>query len=340
MKLPILIAGILAIAIPSIASAQGFETNLIYGMRANTDVRELQDFLKDQGFFRGPITGNYFSLTRSAVIRFQIKNGVKPANGQFTTTTREIAQKMIDPEQDVQEMPTTTSYLDYPIGTYLLPSSSTTYPVLDGSTSNLQPSNPTIIYYPVYVPQNEPIVGSNEIQVVQTSSPVVEAPKDTTAPKVVYEGWTTKYISTRTASYGSFKCMNCIAIFTDEPTKINLEYIKLQKTDSGSSYNFQVDSQNNPIAAGPIQIWTDDGKISDSHIFITKPLMQDSTSSQYTYRFSVTDAAGNTYKTLYTGSYQMEVPWTTGKVVEFVSSDDPNIPSEFYTVNNGVRTNY
>jgi hypothetical protein len=52
------------------------ENNLYYGMRNNPQVRCLQEFLKNQGpdiYPEGLVTGNFLSLTRQAVIRFQEK---------------------------------------------------------------------------------------------------------------------------------------------------------------------------------------------------------------------------------------------------------------------------
>ena len=55
---------------------QKFENNLYYGMRNNFEVRCLQEFLKIQGpeiYPEGLVTGNFLSLTKVAVIRFQEK---------------------------------------------------------------------------------------------------------------------------------------------------------------------------------------------------------------------------------------------------------------------------
>lgn len=53
-----------------------FENNLYFGMTNNSEVRCLQEFLKNQGtgiYPEGLVTGNFFSLTEKAVIRFQEK---------------------------------------------------------------------------------------------------------------------------------------------------------------------------------------------------------------------------------------------------------------------------
>lgn len=57
-------------------SCQKFEENLYYGMRNDGRVKCLQEFLKSQGLEIYPeslVTGNFLSLTKTAVIRFQEK---------------------------------------------------------------------------------------------------------------------------------------------------------------------------------------------------------------------------------------------------------------------------
>jgi len=54
----------------------GFKNDLYYGMMNNSEVHRLQIFLKAQGpeiYPEGLVTGNFLSLTRAAVIRFQEK---------------------------------------------------------------------------------------------------------------------------------------------------------------------------------------------------------------------------------------------------------------------------
>ena len=57
-------------------SCQRFESNLYFGLTNNAQVRCLQEFLKSQGpeiYPEGLVTGNFLSLTKAAVIRFQEK---------------------------------------------------------------------------------------------------------------------------------------------------------------------------------------------------------------------------------------------------------------------------
>ncbi len=63
-----------------------FDVNLHYGMRESEEVKRLQEFLKEQGsdiYEEGYITGNFFDMTKRAVIRFQEKHKediLKPFN--------------------------------------------------------------------------------------------------------------------------------------------------------------------------------------------------------------------------------------------------------------------
>jgi len=88
-------------------SCQRFENNLYYGMRQNSEVRCLQEFLKNQGseiYPEGLVTGNFLSLTKSAVIRFQEKYaseilrpfGLKKGTGFVNLMTRAKINEMIN----------------------------------------------------------------------------------------------------------------------------------------------------------------------------------------------------------------------------------------------------
>ena len=75
-------------AIPFAAFATGFERDLYFGVSNDADVTRLQEFLKLQGIYSGPVTGNFFSLTREGVKRFQEREGIAPAAGYFGPKTR------------------------------------------------------------------------------------------------------------------------------------------------------------------------------------------------------------------------------------------------------------
>lgn len=66
-----------------------FENNLSWSTPSGEEISRLQQFLTDQGYYSGPITGNFLFLTRDAVKLFQLKNGIEPTNGYVGPLTRE-----------------------------------------------------------------------------------------------------------------------------------------------------------------------------------------------------------------------------------------------------------
>jgi len=81
--------------LPTVAFAQAFDADLYFGIRSNDEVFQLQEFLADQGFYQGPITGNFFSLTLTAVKKFQVVNKITPASGYFGSKTRAKANGIL-----------------------------------------------------------------------------------------------------------------------------------------------------------------------------------------------------------------------------------------------------
>ncbi|MFC1630182.1 peptidoglycan-binding domain-containing protein [Patescibacteria group bacterium] len=91
---------------PSEVSCQEFTQNLSFGLRNNSRVRCLQEFLKFQGseiYPEGIVSGNFFSLTKTAVIRFQEKYsqdilvpwGLSEGTGYVGKTTREKINELL-----------------------------------------------------------------------------------------------------------------------------------------------------------------------------------------------------------------------------------------------------
>jgi beta-mannanase len=65
-------------------------------MKNNQEVKNLQQFLKDQGLYNYRITGNYYDLTYYSVIEFQKKHDVVPASGYFGVKTRTVANEILN----------------------------------------------------------------------------------------------------------------------------------------------------------------------------------------------------------------------------------------------------
>jgi peptidoglycan hydrolase-like protein with peptidoglycan-binding domain len=72
---------------PSVTYA-AFDHDLHFGLIHSKDVAVLQTFLFQRGMYDGPINGNYFSLTKKAVIAFQIDEGISPSSGYFGEESR------------------------------------------------------------------------------------------------------------------------------------------------------------------------------------------------------------------------------------------------------------
>jgi len=87
-------------------SCQSFQNDLYYGMTQSAGVRCLQEFLRKQGggiYPEGIISGNFLSLTKTAVIRFQEKYsaeilsplGLQTGTGYFGNLSRQKANQLL-----------------------------------------------------------------------------------------------------------------------------------------------------------------------------------------------------------------------------------------------------
>lgn len=72
-----------------------FGKNLYFGLRNNAEVMELQEFLIDQGYYAGPVTGNFYLMTLQAVRKFQEANGVS-RTGYFGPKSRAVANGILE----------------------------------------------------------------------------------------------------------------------------------------------------------------------------------------------------------------------------------------------------
>ena len=85
-----------------------FQENLFFGMKDNVQVKCLQEFLKSQGpgiYPEGIVSGNFYSLTQQAVMRFQEKHaddilvplGLKKGTGYVGVSTRAKINFFLNP---------------------------------------------------------------------------------------------------------------------------------------------------------------------------------------------------------------------------------------------------
>lgn len=87
-------AALLLLLVPSLSFA-AFDTNLKYGA-SGPAVTEMQEFLTDQGIYKGPITGNFYTLTLKAVKDFQARESITPVSGFWGMLSRAKAVAKLD----------------------------------------------------------------------------------------------------------------------------------------------------------------------------------------------------------------------------------------------------
>ncbi|MBI3638575.1 peptidoglycan-binding protein, partial [Candidatus Wolfebacteria bacterium] len=89
-------------------------TDLINSSQANAsstdvdlkkDTTELHKFLQKKGFYQGEITDVFNSETEWALMKFQEKYGISPADGIFNEKTREVINKMQNPPKQPVQRP-------------------------------------------------------------------------------------------------------------------------------------------------------------------------------------------------------------------------------------------
>jgi len=103
--------------------SQCFERDLFAGLGRDSDVSRLQKFLTNQGYFDGPITGNYGPITRLTIQDFQTDNGIE-ATGRFGAITRAAANKLIGCDSSVSlispPLPSSVAFKLLPIPSNIL----------------------------------------------------------------------------------------------------------------------------------------------------------------------------------------------------------------------------
>jgi len=120
-KLIVLISIFLVLNWAPVFAAADFNLNLYYGLKNNSEVKRLQEFLTNQGIYGGPATGNFFSLTLAAVKKFQLQNGIAPAAGYFGIKSRATANQLILKALQKQSAATSTPGVPAPTSTPVVP---------------------------------------------------------------------------------------------------------------------------------------------------------------------------------------------------------------------------
>lgn len=98
----VFILSLIFLSIPSSAKSEElfFFTNNLYWNTPyyNDDVKALQTFLRSEGLYTGPVTGNFLSLTYRAVKAFQTRENIVPVSGYFGPISRRVANSIISSE--------------------------------------------------------------------------------------------------------------------------------------------------------------------------------------------------------------------------------------------------
>lgn len=123
------------LVLPMVAFAS-IDTNLYYGVKNQSQVRELQEFLIDKGILTGEATGNFYSLTLKAVKKYQELQGL-PQTGYVGTMTRgainqELADLLKDTDSELAQEPVVEPVQPtQPVQTYSAPQVQQTAPVVE-----------------------------------------------------------------------------------------------------------------------------------------------------------------------------------------------------------------
>lgn len=122
-KYKLIITALIALVlVPSIALAS--VTSVKYGQKNSPQVKELQAFLKAQGVYSGPVNGNFLTLTRAALKKFQTKIGLSP-NGVLDQLTLSLISEIENGNSNARYTPSAPSNN----------SSSTTIPTIQTSSA-------------------------------------------------------------------------------------------------------------------------------------------------------------------------------------------------------------
>lgn len=241
MRNHLIVASMLFLLAPLSAFA-AFDVDLKYGSKGDS-VTELQEFLTDQEVYTGPITGNFYALTQSALARFQAQEGIFPAAGYFGSKTRKRVNEMLSTplsEEDEAPAQNTGTYgvkpEVYVPKTITLPNGSVAEIDNNGKIIKYifqEPQGPVVIYVqapsPIPAPQPIPPPVVVPAPVVPTSTPEVQIPAPIPAP---------------TFKIGFFNITNTgVTINSESPVAIQALQLSLSYTYS-KTYSLAADVNN------------------------------------------------------------------------------------------------
>lgn len=274
-------------SITSVFADTTFNTNLKYGATGEK-VKEVQDFLIDQGLLTPPITGRFYSLTRNAVKAFQTKNNL-PVSGFWGPLTREAANKIVDIDNSVsnsQEKIETGIVTPINLKDLCINFEGIQNPLPQGMFANGDYCfYPTVNNYNTTVVQQTTTTQTNQ-QVPQVPSTPVPTTQFLTSPIHFAFGRQTSWLNGNTTGSMQNSCTNCIALKTKTPTTAKVYLMEYTTIRSGKALDDYAKTQN-------IVVYTDQVN-SDTHVFLFKDMNMDKT-KKYLFKVEATDQNAITY---------------------------------------------
>jgi hypothetical protein len=188
MKKYLLAGTIFGLLFPFVTFAS-IDTNVHYGS-IGADVTALQEFLTQQGLYSGPISGNFYSLTVSAVKKFQSAEGIVPVSGYVGTVTRGVINQILagqapnsegnatttKPPVDLSQQQTSTATTSHTPKTITLPNGATILLNSDGTFAS---------YSPPSTPQSSTTLPASNTPTVSSTATSVSTPTAASTPPPV-----------------------------------------------------------------------------------------------------------------------------------------------------------
>lgn len=320
MKKLVVLALFIGLLTSNVASAS-FDKNLNYGAKG-ASVKEVQEFLTDQGFYSAAITGNYYSLTLKAVKAFQSKGGIRPS-GYWNLATRTaanniLAAALVDSDNEQTTEPSSAPEVKAPTPVVIAP---TNAPVVDWC-SNIAGDQ-------AVVPDGlmRDTLNNCVAQITYPSAPtqpvVPVKAADTTPPQLVRTAYSScNNLSHCTSQYPTF-CNTCsnvlysdpwyqghfgMSVITDEPTTLVASFYPVTDDQGNDLTKFagmngdQVSALMRQNTSDSTVITFSDPVLRNIHEFPydSVPLAKN---TAYRVRYDYTDASGNKSVWDYQGGY-------------------------------------
>jgi chitodextrinase len=306
---------LVCLAVPSIVYA-GFSQDLSYGKQGD-EVTLLQQFLREKGYYDGPVSGGFYSLTKSALITFQKSLKIEPATGFFGPITRNVVNYMLQ-SGDVNA----ASFITAPV--YQAPPTTTQPPTQTNTTNTTTQTASSSTGTPFATPPVFQAPPTTQTPTIPTSTTTDTKPpiiislsvsSVTATGAVIF--WTTDESSDALVEYGLTSSLGSQGPF--DPTSTSKHNYTLSGLTPNTTYNYRVRSKD---ASGNLVVSSiGTFKTSASTVTVTdtipptvptglKVVSTESTKAMLSWNAS-TDAVGVSQYRVYRGGTQITSVNTT-----------------------------